>query len=101
MLALELGMPVGELSERMSAAEEVAWIAYYRESPFGDLRADMRNALVAQLIHNVNAGKGKSRKLQDFMLFQTKTHAPQQLDTKNIRSNFNAYIERQNARLKK
>jgi len=68
-------MLVSEVAQ-MSAAEETMWIAYYREQPFGDQRADTRNALIAQLLYNTNVKKGKTKKLQDFMLYQPETVKP-------------------------
>jgi len=68
MLALQFGIPVGELTQRMAAAEERMWIAYYQLEPFGSARTDANNALIAQLIYNTNAKK--SRPLEDFMLFR-------------------------------
>jgi len=92
-------MTVAQVSE-MAAAEEDMWIARSYTEPFLARRMEVYLAQIAQWIYNVNAGKN-SRKLEDFMLFRPKVVKPvQQLDTKNIRSNFNSFIDRQNARRK-
>ena len=87
-----MGMPVSELSERLTTAEEAYWIALYRTDPWGDQRADMRSALIAQLIHNTHAKK--PRKMQDFMLFSDKPK-PKGSDSATIRKNFDRLIARQ------
>lgn len=44
------------------------WIAYYQLEPFGEERADMRAAIIASTIANVNRSKGqKAYKVEDFM----------------------------------
>jgi hypothetical protein len=93
MLALQLGMTVSELTLRMTAAEETAWIAYFKEDPFGPQRDDIRSAQIVQMVHNVNAPKGKARKLEDFLLFRK---SPQEGDDPaTIRKNFESLIQRQ------
>lgn len=91
-------MPVAELTQRMTAAEEAAWIAFYQMSPFGDYRADVRSAQVAQILYNSNVKKDKARKLQDFILFQPKESKPKKDAAKTIRSNFDNWIEMQKRR---
>ena len=87
-------MTVADLSERLTAAEEAHWISLYRSDPWGEQRSDMRNALIAQLIHNTNAPRGKGKKLEDFMMFSGK---PKQrgVDPVAIRDSFERMIERQ------
>ena len=94
LLALELGATVAELSERLTAAEEAHWIALYRSDPWGQQRGDLRTALLAQLIHNSNAPRGKGKTLQDFMLFGEKKEQPGD-DPNTIRKNFDRLIARQ------
>jgi hypothetical protein len=89
ILAPHLGKTVAELGS-MTAAEEAHWIAEYRVNPWGEIRADMRAALVAQMVHNTNAKK--PRKLQDFMLFREK---PKGDSPQTIRENFERLIARQ------
>lgn len=71
MLALALGgCTVAELQQRMGSAEFAAWLAFYQVEPFGDLRDDMRMALVATLTANAHRNVKKKREpfeLSDFM----------------------------------
>lgn len=92
MLALQLGMTVAELSERLTASEEAHWIALYRQDPWGEQRGDMRSALIAQLIYNTNSKKPK--KMQDFMLFGGKKESAGD-DNATIRKNFETLMARQ------
>ena len=87
-------MTVAALSRELTALEEAHWIARYRKQPWGDLAADARNALIAQLIHNTNAPKGKGKPMEDFMLFKDK---PKQsgVDPVAIRDSFERMLERQ------
>jgi len=97
MLALQLGMTVAALSETLTAAEEAHWLALYRKSPWGTAADDALNALQAQLTFNSNAPKGKSKKLEDFLLFaEKKEHAGDTPD--QIRKNFERLIARQRTR---
>lgn len=66
-------MLVSDLSERMTAAEETMWMAYYKEQPFGDYRADVRSAQITQILHNSNVKKKDMKKLDDFILFKPKS----------------------------
>lgn len=90
-LALQLGMCVSELSNRMTAAEESAWVAYYRTNPFGDERADMRSAQISQLLFNTNAKKQDRKKLTDFMPFHRKQIKEQPDVSNNIRQFFSKF----------
>lgn len=57
---------MSELLQRISSKELTEWMAFYSIEPFGEVRADMRAALIA---HTVAAGAGaKKIKLEDFML---------------------------------
>lgn len=52
----------------MSAREFAEWMAYCRLEPFGEERADLRSAIVAKTVADVNTPKGKRRaKLTEFM----------------------------------
>lgn len=90
MLGLQLGRLPSELSETMLAAEEATFMAYYREDPWGDHRADIRSAQIVKKLHDINRGKGSSeRKLTDFLLFWKKPPAPEDPDiSKTVRSTF-------------
>ena len=69
MLGLQLGRLPSELGD-MTAAEETLLMAYYRDDPWGDHRADIRAGQVAQILWNSNAKK--SKKLTDFLPFYRK-----------------------------
>ena len=69
-LALHLGGTVAELKERMSSSEFTAWMCYYKMTPFGDDREDLRAALVAYTVAATTPRKrgAKPIKMQDFVL---------------------------------
>lgn len=67
-LASHLGIPVGELQERMGADEFMEWIAYNRIEPWTSQREFLGHAIVASTIANVHRGKGKRPyQASDFM----------------------------------
>ena len=66
-------MTVTEARERIDAAEFGAWQAFYRLEPFGEERADLRNAMLCLLVASFGGSKrGRKPKLADFMLFEEK-----------------------------
>ena len=73
MFAYRLGLALGEpdieaMLDGISAKQLQSWMAYYDIEPFGEERADLRSAIVACQIVNVNIPKGKKRfKPGDFM----------------------------------
>lgn len=42
-------------------------MAYYRIEPFGEERADLRNAMLATILANAHAAKGRKYTIDDFM----------------------------------
>jgi len=90
-------MTVAQLSRELTAAEEAHWFALYRADPWGEQRGDMRSALLAQILFNTNAPRGKGKKLQDFMLFAERKEKPGD-SPKQIRRNFDALIAAQRKR---
>lgn len=69
-------MTVREMLARIDSAEISEWIAYEAVTgPLGPERADIHAALIAQTVANTNRGKGRPRKLSDFLL---KWDQPQQ-----------------------
>ena len=72
MLALQLGKTVNQLSHEMTALEETHWIAFHKRNPFGEDRADLRSAQIAQILYNTNAPKGKAKKITEFMPYHRK-----------------------------
>lgn len=60
-------MSVAECQAAISCAEFTDWLAYYQLEPFGEERADLRNAILCALIANLLRGKGRRAKLKDFL----------------------------------
>lgn len=52
MLAAHLGMTVKELLQRMDSRELSEWMAYYNIEPFGEERADIRQAITSSEVRN-------------------------------------------------
>ena len=95
-LALQFGMPVGVMMGQMSALEETYWLAYYRDDPFGDYRADIRSAQNLQLLYEINASKkAPKKKLMDWMLFFKKRVQPDEAVAEKTRSLFGNIIKHQ------
>lgn len=81
-LALALKMTVAELESRMTEGEFNEWAKYYSLEPFGEERADLRNALLCEVIARCNGAKGV--KLTDFLLFHEEIK--DDLDTRMIKA---------------
>ncbi len=65
-------MTVAELGERMSSHEFSEWMAYSQIEPFGEERADFRQAMTTSAVHNsiqAQAKHPKWTKPGDFMPF--------------------------------
>jgi len=64
-------------------------MAFYLIEPFGEYRADLRNAMLCSLIANVNKGK-KQRpfKMKDFML---RFESPKQQSDEDMKAVLKAY----------
>lgn len=72
-LALELGRTVEQLGDELSYTELLDWMDYYCVEPFGERRADLRNALLCSLIANANRDPQKKKQpfdVKDFLLTQ-------------------------------
>ena len=88
-------MTVSELGQRMSAYEETAWAKLYEISPFGDYRADVRSAQIAQLIYSANAPKQSRKKtLTDFMPFFRKRVTVDPDVNSNVRAFFGNLVDK-------
>jgi len=76
---LALGCTVKELLSRIDSQELSEWLAYYSIEPFGEWRADLRQAITSMIIANVNRSK-KSRayKVKEFMPFEKQQRRKQQ-----------------------
>lgn len=65
--------------DRISIELFYEWMAYAELEPFGEERADLRSAIVATVMANAWAGKGKKYKPADFMpKFPTAANMKQQ-----------------------
>jgi hypothetical protein len=65
----------------MSWAELKGWIEYDEIDPFGEHRADLRNAMsMAQRQNIAQMGKGRKAKAKDFMPFIIKPKFESELD---------------------
>ena len=68
-------------------------MGYFKEDPFGDHRADVRNAQLLQLLYNINAGKKASKKtLTDWMPFYRKKVTVDEDISTSIRNRFATLI---------
>lgn len=67
---------------RMSSREFSEWMIYYELEPFGEERADLRQAMTTSAVHNNLQAKAKNPKYTkptDFMLFSK--NEDEQVDT--------------------
>jgi hypothetical protein len=56
--------------DRMTWQQLCGWVAYHRQNPFGEARADLRTGILASLIANVNRDpkrKPQPYKAEDFI----------------------------------
>ena len=67
-LALALGRTVEELDATLTVEELRRWIAYSSIEPWGEDRADWRNAQVCYYSATAFGVKGKKPKITDFLL---------------------------------
>lgn len=66
---MALGCTVRELLCRVDSRELTEWLAYWGLEPWGEERADLRQAITSTLIGNANLRKGRTPfKVTDFML---------------------------------
>lgn len=74
-------MTVAELLSRVSSAELTEWMQFYNLEPFGSEAGYLGHAITAQVVANVNRGKGqKPYKVQDFLpQFEQKGQTPDQM----------------------
>lgn len=74
-LSVSLGIPFHDICQ-WSSAELSLYQAYFRVNPWGEERADIRNAVLASFMGNISPAKPKGGKSQfevsDFMLFRDK-----------------------------
>ena len=63
-----MGYPVRVLQRMIDSKEFAEWMAYYQIEPFGEERADLREAMVPFMLANAFGEKGKKPKLEDFLI---------------------------------
>jgi hypothetical protein len=66
-LALALGKTVGEIERTMSAYELREWMALSSLEPWGEVRADLRAAVIAREVRTMLSTGRKKYALLDFM----------------------------------
>lgn len=66
-IALDLGCTLGELNQRMSSKEFSLWEAAIQAQPRGVERDNYHSAIIASLLANIHAPKGKRYTIADFM----------------------------------
>ena len=71
-------MTVAEMLGRISSTELSEWMAYYSLEPFGEERADLRNAILSSVCAAPHLKRGVRTKLEDYMPFHDKTDRPRQ-----------------------
>lgn len=61
-------MTVEEMLTRVTSSELTEWAAYeHLYGPLGGARHDINQAMLAHVIHNIFADKGKGKPIEDFM----------------------------------
>lgn len=72
-LSLKLGIPYSRLAEEISSAELSLYMAYDRIDPFGEHRADIRNAQLLQQTAEMHRNREKDPEpylIDDFIPFK-------------------------------
>lgn len=72
---------VDEMLESVSSAQITEWKAFYRVSPFGEERADIR---AAQICHLLTAGLGVQKKGGKFSLFDFMPFTEKPKDNRSV-----------------
>ena len=81
-------MTVGEMTRRMSAREEMTWMAKCRDKPLPTQQIVHHLAQIAQFIHMVNVDKKDRKPMSDFLLYFREKIKPQNDVDTSIRSFF-------------
>lgn len=79
---------MAELQARMSSREFSEWMAYYSIAPFGEERADLRSAIVANMV--AAAAGSKETKVDDYMPKFGEDRKPKQKSMIEMQSLFNS-----------
>lgn len=92
-------MSVREAQLKITSAEFSEWIAYHNIEPFGEERADIRSAIIALTIANVNrTSRQPPLKIKDFM---PKFGRPKPQTWQEMKARFKSFAQVHNERLKK
>lgn len=92
---MTLGIPFSELGQRISAAELTLYQVYYRNHPWGEERADIRNAMSMAQTANMHRGKGQAAyKLDDFMPFKEKPEVEEGVEPPGLRQMFQSLVKK-------
>lgn len=84
-------MTVRQLLASMSSPELAEWMAYERVEPFGQWRADYRQAITSMLIANANRGKkDKAYEVGDFMVMPEDRPKKKIMDWRKMKQVFQA-----------
>lgn len=80
-------MPVGAMLRSMSGREFVEWMAFYQLEPWGEERADLRQAFTTKMLYDVNRDPKKSKDLpvttwMPYTEQPEREHNPEQLRAK-------------------
>ena len=67
-LALAFGMPIRQLLREMHSSELSRWMRYYQEEPFGEIRSDLRNGILASIVLGL---AGQKSEPADFIISNT------------------------------
>ena len=62
--------------------------------PFGDERADLRSAQIAQILYNTNVKKENARKITDFLPFRRKRVTKDERIDQSVKSFFGKFTKR-------
>lgn len=89
-MALALGVPdVDALLAQLTSRQLAEWMAFGQLEPFGEVRADLRAAIVASTIANAFSVKGRRFKPADFL---PRFEKPKSQPAAVMRANFRAFI---------
>ena len=70
-------MSVKQCQKEVTSKEFSRWAIYYQKEPFGEWRADLRSANIANILANAYSAKGHSSKIEDHMFFDKKSSKAQ------------------------
>jgi hypothetical protein len=92
-----MGIPFNEIGQRISAAELTLYQVYYRSNPWGEERADIRNALLMAQTANMHRDPKTNPtpfEVSDFMPFSKKVEEESELkDTPGMRERFKSLMK--------